>query len=98
LLGARLDRGFSILIYPEGKLTVGGPTQPFMSGAGLLAVEGATPVVPMKLVIHTMSRWDAPGNPIRGDVEIVFGKPLMFDSDTPAATATEQLEQAVLSL
>jgi long-chain acyl-CoA synthetase len=29
LLGARLDRGFNILIYPEGKLTVGGPLQPF---------------------------------------------------------------------
>ncbi|TME82959.1 MAG: hypothetical protein E6I45_04865 [Chloroflexi bacterium] len=98
LLGARLDRGFSILIYPEGKLTVGGPTQPFKSGAGLLAVEGATPVVPMKLVIHTMSRFDARGKPIRGDVEIVFGKPLMFDSDTDPEVATKQLEEAVLSL
>jgi long-chain acyl-CoA synthetase len=98
LLGARLDRGFSILIYPEGKLTVGGPLQPFMAGAGLLAVEGATPVVPMKLVIHRMSRFDAPGNPLRGDVEIIFGKPLMFDSDTPAAVATEQLREAVLAL
>ncbi|MEO8230500.1 MAG: AMP-binding protein [Chloroflexota bacterium] len=98
LLGARLDRGFNILIYPEGKLTVGGPIQPFKSGAGLLAVEGATPVVPMKLIIHAMSRFDAPGNPIRGDVEIVFGKPIMFDSDTDPATATEQLEQAVRAL
>jgi long-chain acyl-CoA synthetase len=98
LLGSRLDRGFSILIYPEGKLTVGGPTQPFMAGAGLLAVEGGTPVVPMKVVIHTMSRWDAPGKPIRGDVEIIFGKPLTFDSDTDPAAATRQLEQAVQAL
>jgi 1-acyl-sn-glycerol-3-phosphate acyltransferase len=35
LLGARLDRKFSVLIYPEGKLTVGGPMQPFKSGTGL---------------------------------------------------------------
>ena len=34
LLGARLDRGYSILIYPEGKLTVGGPLQEFKSGHG----------------------------------------------------------------
>ncbi len=34
LLGARLDRRFSILIYPEGKLTVGGPMQPFLAGTG----------------------------------------------------------------
>jgi long-chain acyl-CoA synthetase len=58
LLGARLDRGFSILIFPEGKLTVGGPMQPFKSGTGLLAVEGATPVVPMRLKINRMSRLD----------------------------------------
>ena len=47
--GARLDRQFSILIYPEGELTVGGPLKPFKAGIGLVAVEGATPVVPMKL-------------------------------------------------
>ena len=38
LLGARLDRQFSVLIYPEGKLTIGGPMQPFKSGTGLIAV------------------------------------------------------------
>jgi long-chain acyl-CoA synthetase len=58
LLGARLDRGFSILIFPEGKLTVGGPLQPFKTGTGLVAVEGATPVVPMRLKINRMSRLD----------------------------------------
>jgi long-chain acyl-CoA synthetase len=98
LLGARLDRGFSILIYPEGKLTVGGPIQPFMAGAGLLAVEGGTPVVPMRLVIHTMSWIDQRGMPLRGDVEVIFGKPLVFDSDTDPALATEQLREAVLAL
>ncbi|MFN2418549.1 MAG: AMP-binding protein, partial [Candidatus Limnocylindria bacterium] len=45
-LGARLDRGYSVLIYPEGELTVGGPLQPFKSGTGLVAVHGAVPVVP----------------------------------------------------
>jgi len=39
LLGDRLDKGFNILIYPEGKLTVGGPLQPFKAGAGLIASE-----------------------------------------------------------
>jgi long-chain acyl-CoA synthetase len=98
LLGARLDRGFSILVYPEGKLTVGGPTQPFMLGAGLLAVEGGIPVVPVHLKINRMSRVDAPGNPWRGDVEIVFGEPMRFDGDTDPADATRQLEQAVAAL
>jgi long-chain acyl-CoA synthetase len=98
LLGARLDRDFSVLIYPEGKLTVGGPLQPFKSGAGLIAVEGGTPVVPMKLKIMKMSIWDRIGWPIRGDVELVFGKPLSFASRTDATEATNRIEAAVAAL
>ena len=100
LLGARLDRGFNILIYPEGKLTVGGPLQQFKAGAGLIAVEGGTPIVPVKINIHTMSwidrrRWPSP---LRGDVELVLGEPLWFDADTDHAAATTRLEAAVAAL
>jgi long-chain acyl-CoA synthetase len=106
LLGARLDRGFSILIFPEGKLTVGGPTQPFKSGTGLVAVEGATPVVPMKLKVVRMSRLDARREsafagerlPWRGEVELVFGEPIQFAWDTDHLVATQQLEAAVAAL
>jgi long-chain acyl-CoA synthetase len=100
LLGARLDRGFSILIFPEGKLTVGGPTQPFKSGTGLIAVEGATPVVPMKLKVNRMSRLDAsdPRLPWRGEVELVFGDPIHFAWDANYDTATDRLEEAVAAL
>jgi long-chain acyl-CoA synthetase len=98
LLGARLDRGFNILLYPEGKLTVGGPMQPFKPGVGLIAIEGATPIVPMKIHIHKMSRLDARGSPWRGDVELVFGEPIRFDSDADPSTATTLLEKAVQEL
>ncbi|MEP7003937.1 MAG: AMP-binding protein [Chloroflexota bacterium] len=98
LLGARLDRNFSVLIYPEGKLTVGGPMQPFKSGTGLIAVEGATPVVPMKLRIKKMSILDRKGWPLRGDVEVVFGEPLSFASGTDTAEATHRIEAAVAAL
>ena len=100
MLGLRLDKGFNILIYPEGKLTVGGPLQPFKAGAGLIAVESATPIVPVKIVIHKMSfldqrRWPSA---IRGDVEFVIGEPIWFDADTDHAAATTRLEQAVAAL
>jgi len=98
LLGARLDRNFSVLIYPEGKLTVGGPMQPFKAGTGLIAVEGRTPVVPMKLKIKTMSVIDRVGWPLRGDVEVVFGAPLVFDAGTDTTAATRRIEAAVAEL
>ncbi|HUG55929.1 MAG TPA: AMP-binding protein, partial [Candidatus Limnocylindrales bacterium] len=101
LLGARLDRRFSVLIYPEGKLTVGGPMQPFKSGTGLIAVEGATPVVPMKLKIHRMSGVldrRGKGDPLRGDVTVVFGEPLYFGATADANEATKRIEAAVAAL
>jgi long-chain acyl-CoA synthetase len=106
LLGARLDRHFSVLIYPEGKLTIGGPMQPFKSGTGLIAVEGATPVVPMKLKIgrvslldHLDKKWEpARSNGWRGDVEVVFGDPIFFPAGTPPAEATAKLQAAVAAL
>ena len=98
LLGARLDRNFSVLIYPEGKLTVGGTTQPFKSGTGLIAVQGGTPVVPMRLKITKMSILDRKGWPLRGSVEVVFGDPVTFASDADLSEATHRLEDAVAAL
>jgi len=100
LLGARLDRGFNILLYPEGKLTLGGPLQPFKAGAGLIAVEGGTPIVPVKILIHEMSWIDRRRfpSPLRGDVELVVGDPIWFDADTDHAAATTRLEAAVAAL
>ena len=98
LLGARLDRGFNILLYPEGKLTLGGPMQPFKPGVGLIAIEGATPVVPMKIHINRMSRLDGPGPSWRGDVEVVFGDPMWLDADADPVAATTRLEDAVRAL
>ena len=105
LLGARLDRKFSVLIYPEGKLTIGGPMQPFKSGTGLIAVEGATPVVPMKLKVNKPSvldrryrdEWKSV-NGWRGDVEVVFGEPLWFPALTDPNDATRMIERAVAAL
>jgi len=100
LLGARLDQGFNVLIYPEGKLTVGGPLQPFKPGAGLIAVEGGTPIVPLKLKINTMSIIDKRRLPsrLRGDVELVVGEPMWFDSTMDHAAATTRLQAAVAAL
>ena len=86
-LGSIMDRGWSVLIYPEGVLTVGGPMKPFMQGAGLVAVEGRVPVVPMRLDV---TKFGSPSRlPLlrRGRVQIRFGPPLTFP---PAPTTRKQ--------
>ena len=97
-LGRVLDNGWSVLIYPEGKVTIGGPMQPFMSGTGLLAVEGRVPVIPLRLHIHSMgSPWQFPFWR-RGNVEVRFGKPLAFQPGTSYTEATRAIEEAVKAL
>lgn len=100
LLGSRMDSGYNVLLYPEGKLTVGGPLQPFRSGAGMIAVEGGSPIVPVKLRINRIAWIDARRlpSPLRGDVELVVGEPIWFDSTMDHATATTRLERALAEL
>ena len=97
-MGKIMDNGWSVLIYPEGELTVGGPVKPFMNGTGLVAVEGRIPVVPLRLHIHTL------GTPIRfpllkrGSIEVRFGAPLSFPPGTDYQDATAAIENAVKAL
>ena len=66
----------------------------------MIAVEGGSPVVPVRLKINRMSiidsrRWHTP---LRGDVELVVGEPIWFDSTMDHATATTRLEAAMSEL
>jgi 1-acyl-sn-glycerol-3-phosphate acyltransferase len=81
-------------------LTNGGPMQPFKAGAGLIAVEGGSPIVPAKVKVHRMSIIDKRRLPaaIRGDVELVVGEPIWFDSTMDHNEATTMLEAAVAAL
>ena len=97
-LGRIVDNGWSVLIYPEGKKTHGGPIQPFMSGTGLLAVGGNLSVVPLRLHIHKMGIPGAFPLLRRGDIEICFGKPLTFSPETTHLEATAAIEEAVRAL
>ena len=97
-MGKIIDNGWSVLIYPEGELTIGGPIKPFMNGTGMVAVEGRLPVVPMKLHINRLG--SPTGFPIlrRGSVEVRFGEPLTFPPTTAYQDATSAIEDAVRSL
>ena len=48
--GEAMDRGYSVLIFPEGTRSPDGKLQPFRSGIGLLAWESRVPVVPVELI------------------------------------------------
>jgi long-chain acyl-CoA synthetase len=55
--GEALDRGYNVLVFPEGHRTRTGDLQPFQTGISLLAEESDTAVVPMALVGLDRSGW-----------------------------------------
>ncbi len=97
-IGRLLDLGWSVLIFPEGKLTVGGPIQPFMRGTGLIAVEARTPVIPMRIVVEKSGVLEGRRWPLRGALTILFGDPLILPPGTSYVEATARIEAAVRGL
>jgi long-chain acyl-CoA synthetase len=47
--GETVDRGYSVLVFPEGRHTTTGTMLPFRSGIGLLANNLRIPIVPMRI-------------------------------------------------
>ena len=48
--GEAMDRGYSVLIFPEGTRSPDGELHPFRPGIGLLAQQSRVPVVPVALI------------------------------------------------
>ena len=91
-----LDEGWNVLIFPEGKLTVIGPMQPFKSGTGLLAVETGAPVLPMRIDVLRPGFYEGKWLPHpHGRVRVSIGKPVTFPAGTRYSEATAMLEEAV---
>src|SRR5205807_1747738 len=47
--GELVDRGYSVLVFPEGHHTTDGRIRPFRSGIGLLANNLGIPIVPLRI-------------------------------------------------
>ena len=91
-----LDEGWNVLIFPEGRLTVVGPMQPFKSGTGLLAVETGVPVLPMRIDVLRPGFYEGKWLPHpRARVRVSIGEPVRFAAGTEFLDATAKLEQAV---
>ncbi len=76
--GELAGRGWSILIFPEGKMTDSGEIAAFQPGVALLASKLSLPVVPIRIrglekVLHRKARWAT-----RGPVRISFGAPMQM--------------------
>lgn len=97
-LGKVLDEGWSVLIFPEGELTVGGPMKPFKPGIGLIATQSRVPVIPMRLEVTRFGYPSYAPFLRRGALDVRIGKPLVFGANVTTEEAAAAIENAVAAL
>jgi len=93
--GEAADRGYSVLVFPEGKHTKDGKMNPFRAGIGLLAANLGIPVLPMRIdglfeVKQSGRKFAAPWK-----ICVWIGSPMRFEAGTAPETIAAQLQSAV---
>jgi long-chain acyl-CoA synthetase len=96
--GDLADRGWSVLIFPEGKTSEDGQIAPFRSGIGLLAQKLNIPVVPMRLdgLMELKQANRILARP--GQVTVTIGAPVRFRAEQDPEEITRELERRVREL
>ena len=96
--GEAVDRGYSVLVFPEGRHTADGKINPFGAGIGLLANNLGIPVLPMRIVglfeVKQAGRKFARPR----QIEARIGKPMKFAEGTAPQRIAEELRSAVEDL
>ena len=97
--GEAMDRGYSVLIFPEGTRSRDGRLHAFRPGIGLLAAESRVPIVPVALVglgelRASGERWFRSGK-----IEVRIGRSIpAAEEESDPAELTARLGEAVRGL
>jgi len=96
--GEALDRGYNVLVFPEGTRSAGGELARFRPGIGLLVKQAHAPVLPVAL--NGLGELKAAGRGWfrSGRLEVRVGGPLRFGPLDSEAEITEKLHAAVAAL
>lgn len=98
--GESVDRGYSVLIFPEGEINNSndGRIAPFQSGIGLLAQNLRLPIVPMRLDGVWQMKQERRRLAHAGEITVRIGKPVMFPGGTSPEQIAGELEAIVRGL
>ena len=98
-MGQFLDLGYSVVAFPEGRMSVTGKLQQLKQGAGFVAVEMDVCVVPVKIVgTEEVVPYGKFRPRKRGEVIIRFGKPIKFKKSDSYTDVKEVIQKALQSL
>jgi long-chain acyl-CoA synthetase len=96
--GEAVDRGYSVLVFPEGRHSGDGKMNPFRAGIGLLAVNLGIPVLPMRIaglfeVKRAGRKFARPG-----EIGVRIGTPVKFEAAMDAEQIARELQRRVEEL
>jgi long-chain acyl-CoA synthetase len=96
--GESVDRGYSVLVFPEGRHTTDGKLLPFRAGIGLLANNLQIPIVPMRIdglfeVKQTGKKFTRPGQ-----VKVKIGAPVQFAAGCDPGWIARELQERMKTL
>ncbi|MFN2512198.1 MAG: AMP-binding protein [Pyrinomonadaceae bacterium] len=96
--GELMDRGYSLLVFPEGKRTETGLINPFRTGTGLLISKLNAPVLPLRLdglweLKRANQHFAKPGQ-----ISLTIGEPLKYSAQDKPEDITRDLEEHVRAL
>lgn len=96
--GKALDRGYNVLVFPEGHRSDDGRLHAFRPGIGLLVEQSKTAVLPIALaglgeLKVGRQRWFRSGK-----LRVVVGSPMRFAAGTSAEEITERLRAEIARL
>jgi long-chain acyl-CoA synthetase len=98
--GTAIDRGYSVLVFPEGhgNDTETGEMDKFQSGVGLLAENLNVPIVPMRIDGAWKMRREGRRIARRGEIMIRIGAPVRFSAGTPPEAIAARLREIIAAL
>jgi long-chain acyl-CoA synthetase len=96
--GEAVDRGYSVLVFPEGRHTTDGKMNPFRAGIGLLAADLGVPVLPMR--ISGLFEVKQAGKKLAKPwtIRVRIGEPMKFRPGTDPQKIAAELQKAVEAL
>lgn len=95
--GEALDRGYNVLVFPEGHRTHGG-LEAFRPGIGLLVKESGVPVVPVALAGLSELKSEGRGWFRSGRLIVRVGDPMQFGADDAPEEITERLHEKLKNM
>jgi 1-acyl-sn-glycerol-3-phosphate acyltransferase len=93
-----LDKGFPLVLFPEGTRSPDGRLAPAEPGLALLVQKSGAPVVPVALIGPETVLGPGMKRPRRAKIKVVFGRPIFFTPDSSREEILTHTMEAIAQL